>query len=256
MKEKLEKDITEHRQQILSAEQTIEKLGVWFDKYRAYEILVSKVELVISLLDDIYATWQQLKENREILEKCRKLSGQEQGRLKELQLEAERLQNLLPAEIVAWRLRLQEGQPCPVCGSLYHPFTASDEKQTLHEEELEKVRQEIAEQIALLQSQLERRQMEIARLDSLIGNYQKHEKQTKEKVQVYLGALTDWEALLEKGTLQQQIRKLADRWLKYTNEHIQQNERLGHLRVTVKLEENNLLDLQETLKPRKQSIKL
>ncbi len=248
MKEKLEKDITEHRQQILSAEQTIEKLGVWFDKYRAYEILVSKVELVISLLDDIYATWQQLKENREILEKCRKLSGQEQGRLKELQLEAERLQNLLPAEIVAWRLRLQEGQPCPVCGSLYHPFTASDEKQTLHEEELEKVRQEIAEQIALLQSQLERRQMEIARLDSLIGNYQKHEKQTKEKVQVYLGDLTDWEALLEKGTLQQQIRKLADRWLKYTNEHIQQNERLGHLRVTVKLEENNLLDLQETLK--------
>lgn len=143
---------------------------------------------------------------------------------------------------------MQEGQPCPVCGSLYHPFTASDEKQTLHEEELEKVRQEIAEQIALLQSQLERRQMEIARLDSLIGNYQKHEKQTKEKVQVYLGALTDWEALLEKGTLQQQIRKLADRWLKYTNEHIQQNERLGHLRVTVKLEENNLLDLQETLK--------
>lgn len=38
-----------------------------------------------------------------------------------MQEEAERLNRLLPAEVVLLRSQLRTGEPCPVCGSLHHP---------------------------------------------------------------------------------------------------------------------------------------
>lgn len=248
VKKKLEREVAEHRQQITGAHQTLVKLNAWLDKYRIYENLISRLELVVSLLDDIQSTGQQLRENDRIRGNCRKLLEQEQGTLLKLQQEAEHLQQLLPAEIVAWRLRLQEGQPCPVCGSLHHPFTASDEKQTLHEEELEKARKVVAEQITRLQARLEQRQTEIARLSALIEDYKKHEKQTREKARTWLIALPEWEMLLEKGSLQHHLKELAERWQKYTTEQVRQHEQLRQLELTVKLEETNWVELEESLK--------
>lgn len=248
MMDKLEKSLIEHRKQITEVTQVTEKLKKWFDGSRKYETLISRIDLVISLLDDISTTTEQLQVNRKILVDCGKLLEQEQAARFRLQQEADRLQQLLPAEIMTWRLRLQEGQPCPVCGSLQHPFKSISDKQTLQEEVLEKAKKEVAAQLAELQAQVESRQAEMARLNALIENYGKHEVQAKEKAQACLAVLPDWMILFEKGSLQHQLKELAEQWEKYTVEQILQNEKLGQLQVTAKFEETNLGELQDTVK--------
>lgn len=49
--------------------------------------------------------------------------------MKAMQEEAERLNRLLPAEVVLLRSQLRTGEPCPVCGSLHHPAATLTEVQ-------------------------------------------------------------------------------------------------------------------------------
>ena len=245
---RLEQSILEQRRQQITLSQTLQNLKNWFEKNQVYESLVSRVELLTNLLDDICTSERQFQENNGILTECGKLLQQDREELFRAQQEAERLQQLQPAEIMTWRSRLQEGTPCPVCGSLHHPFSTISETQTLQEAELEKAKKEIREQATRLQSQIERRQTESARLNALLENYRKHTELSKEKARTYLALLSDWQEQLNKGILQAHLRKVATQWQEYTRKQTQQNERLGQLQVTVQLEETKLQELQESLK--------
>ena len=246
-KEKLERSIVLHNREIADAIRSMANLEQWFEANRMYESLVPRAELVCNLLDDIELSRQQLAENRRILTDCRNVQEKDQEKLTQLKQEAGRLQQLLPAEIVEWRARLQEGEPCPVCGSTHHPLGRVTSEQSLQEEELEEAKKQITIQVEALVAKMEQRQNDMTRLETLIGNYERHLGQMLEKAETYFAEWPDWEKRVQDAGLQKELKKLTAQWLANVDTRLQLNERLKQGQITVEMELRNQAEVAEVV---------
>lgn len=187
----------------------------WFEHYRAYEDLVPVIELVISML----ANWEIAKEqkslNQKTLDEISALAKVEQQRLKEMQEEAERLNQLQPAEVVLLRAQLRDGEPCPVCGSVHHPSAMLTEVQSLQEAELNKAKEKVAKEIERLTASVTNRNLEITRLATVVENYVRQTTETLSRVTSYVSILPSWQDLLNKGTLKDVVKRFGMQWAEH-----------------------------------------
>lgn len=187
----------------------------WFEHYKAYAGLIPVIELVISML----ANWDIAKEqkslNQKALEEITALAEVERQRLKEMQEEAERLNHLQPAEVVLLRAQLRDGEPCPVCGSVHHPSAMLTEVQSLQETELNKAKEKVAKEIERLTASVTNRNLEIARLATVVENYVRQATETLSRVTSYVSILPSWQDLLNKGTLKDVVKRFGMQWAEH-----------------------------------------
>ena len=99
-KEKLERELAGLRQQIKLLQVTWKEIEDWFGHYMVYADLIPAVSLVLTLLADRETAETQIVSNRENAEGSFSFAGDGAKRLKAMQEEAERLNRLLPAEVV------------------------------------------------------------------------------------------------------------------------------------------------------------
>jgi exonuclease SbcC len=168
------------------------------------------------LLDDSQTAKEQSLRNRKIKEENEKILTTEISRFDELNAESERLNRLLPTEIAVLRAKLQEGHPCPVCGSLHHPAQNITGEQNLHEEELNKAKQQVASEISRLTESINKRKTEITGLAALSENYAAQSLEALEKAGAYLSEIPTWKEAFEQNRLQSGLRKLAEQWTQNT----------------------------------------
>lgn len=199
----------EEIKQLQGKQQTVQ---AWFEKYATYAPLIPAIELVTSLLTHWETAKAQQLFNSTLLEKLKQTADTEEQRLKALQQEAERLNQLLPAEVVMLRAQLKEGAPCPVCGSLHHPQAMQTDVQSLQEEELNRMKERVTQENERLTITLHQRQLEIARLAALIESYAQQAETSLAKVTAYVSILPHWEELLAKGTLKQAVQEFGKQW--------------------------------------------
>ena len=159
-----------------------------------------KKETILEGKDEIHR--QRLEAEREIADRRKDVQRQE------------RLNKLLPAEIVELRKELKEGMPCPVCGSVHHPLQYADKVQSLQEKELNQAKEEVAGAIGRQEIGIEKRKTDITRLSAVVENYERHISETLDSISTYVSILPGWEASLEQGKLKQQILNFGDQWKK------------------------------------------
>lgn len=238
-KMKVEKQADGNRTTISGIEQNINTLHAWFDEYKQYKEIITRIDLILSLLDDVAMARRQCMNHTKILKDSQLILDGDANQLAHLQTEAERLNHLLPAEIAVFREKLQEGNPCPVCGSLHHPL-GSVVGETLQEKELNRSKKEVGEKIALVTTQIEKRKGEHIRLQSMIESYTTQANEISAKLEDYLTVLPSWQEQLEHGALQNRLREFAGKWNENTALLTKMNEQMIHLQTVLKSEQENL----------------
>lgn len=239
--ERVDKSIQILEKEIDLMQKTVDSLSKWVDENILYSDIVPRVDLIINLLDDASIANTQKNNNTKSLDENRAILENEIKKLEELEKESRRLNSLLPAEIATLRAKLEDGNPCPVCGSLHHPLHGKNSEQSLQAEELDLAKNTTTENITVLSGIIENRKREVTRLSTLIDSYSKQSSDAITKVTIILEKFPSWKIEFENGSLQNNLKKIAGQWSKNSVDLAIAKEAITNKKTT-------LLNGQENLK--------
>ena len=246
--EVLEKESDEYKKQIASSEEVINglnkerektisdksRLEKWFADHETYKTIVTKIDLIDNLIKSAYSAQNQKENAAQSLTTNRAMLATSLAQLKELEAEADRLNNLLPSEIIHIRHKLAENEPCPVCGSLHHPFRDNVEQaQTINEAALEENKQKVQQNIDLIKVRIETTQKVITEFETYIKNFQNQHLNSYNNLKECLVQLPDWENKFNNGWLADELLTIASQWNE--NKKVLDNSALMLENISVKL---------------------
>jgi exonuclease SbcC len=221
----IEKDVSQVAEQKAKCEKSIESCGKkieainksqgeiakWFAENKHYAEIIPRVELIISFINDSLSAGKQASRNDKLLKDISELLKREDEQLALQQVEAKRLNDILPAEIAVLRAKLADNEPCPVCGSIHHPIRGLS-VESLKEDELNKAKNSVAREIERLTEIINNRKDEMIRLRSLIDGYNEQHKAAWGKLTETIKAFPDWETKYKTGTLINDLTIIAKDW--------------------------------------------
>lgn len=223
----LKKELETYKKQLLASDETIAsqkesqektikekaQLEQWFLDNDVYKTIVSKVDLIENLINTAYSAQRQKENTSNSLKTNKAMLETTQKQLRRFELEAERLNNLLPTEIINLRHKLIEGEACPVCGSSHHPFKDNiEQSQKINEEELEANKQRVQNNINKLKTQIEQTQKGITEFETYIKNFEEQYGNSYSSLKDNLNLLPDWETKLKAETLGKELSLFATQW--------------------------------------------
>lgn len=231
--ERVDKSIQILEKEIDLMQKAVDSLSKWFDENILYSDIVPRVDLIISLLDDASIANTQKNNNTKSLDDNRAILDNDTKKLEELEKESRRLNSLLPAEIAALRAKLEDGNPCPVCGSLHHPLHGKNSEQSLQADELDIAKNTTTENITVLSGIIENRKKEVTRLSTLIDSYSKQSSDAITKVTIILEKFPSWKIEFENGSLQNNLKKIAGLWSKNSTDLAIAKEAITNKKTTL-----------------------
>ena len=235
--EKTEKNIADIKKVISQSEKTCSDLENWFAANKNFENIAPRTELLINLSNDAQTSHEQIEQNKKTLAANNTILEKNINKLNDLKQEAEKLKNLLPAEIASLRDKLIEGEPCPVCGSVHHPAAKVADLQRMKEQELKKAKDEHAVQTEFLTTEIEKQKNEITRLSAMIENYTLQYEKAFRSLEGNLSEVPEWKEIFEHGELNNFLKAKSQEWNNNSEILIKTREGKSASAVNLKSEE-------------------
>ena len=211
-------DIESNRKQLTAAEEKIdrklqeqERVAKWQNENIYCKTVAENYSVVSKHISDFYNADRRVADcNNKKIAKEAELSVA-LSKLESVENEIERLNSILPAEIVVLRNRLVEGQPCPVCGSVHH-YVGVFDGVTAKEEELDTARSvQQKERVALLE-RADKLKRDILSIVTLAEECERNRAGAVAAVTEFAGCIADWHTKLIEGKLQKAIDDSARFW--------------------------------------------
>lgn len=256
-KNQIEVLIKSYQKDLKTGEQILNTIKSWFESHDLYKEIVPRIDLIVNLLSDAQASQSQSVKASRSLETNNSILKLRKEKLEKSEKEYERLNTLLPSEILALRLKLEDNMPCPVCGSTHHPVQngGSENGENLQEKELEQAKKLHSESITADKEQIEVIQKEITQLETLIKNYKAQYDEAVIKLEGYLKPISDWKIKLEQNNFQSELVEIANQW-KQSKERLEKGTKYIEA-TTLKLdsENKNQITIHEEFNRRQAALK-
>ncbi|MDH6341949.1 exonuclease SbcC [Parabacteroides sp. PFB2-12] len=233
-KTKLEKSIAATQASLDAATAKIKQINNWFEQHAQYQTIMPRVDLIVNLLSDLENVIKQKAKNETTLASSKTVLDGETAQLLELTNEAARLNSLLPSEIAALRAKLEDGIPCPVCGSTHHPASQVS-GESLEEAELNKAKKAVAKKLETLTLQVEERKADHIRLTTVIENYTTQASGAKKQLDGYLANFPEWEQAFKRGGMQASLKEMAAVWDKNEKAKSEANAQIANGQTSLQL---------------------
>ncbi|MEG3023481.1 MAG: AAA family ATPase, partial [Akkermansia sp.] len=211
LKSVCEKSIVVANEKTQAIQQSQQRIAKWFEENNQYSAIIPRVELIVSYIADAGSTSKQGVQNKKLLVQIKEALAKEEQKLITQQTEAKRLNDILPAEIAILRAKLKENEPCPVCGSTHHPISGVT-VESLEEDELNKAKVLVEQEINRLTESISNRKGELIRLQSLIDEYKVQHEATFAKLTEAMISLTNWKVKYEDKTLSGELKSIVAQW--------------------------------------------
>lgn len=161
---------------------------------------------------------EQQRQNEALAAQNRAQLEKDTAALAEKEQAAARLAEALPEQVLALRKQLADGQPCPVCGAVHHPWEDRIDVLSEDETQLQQAKAALQNDIEAMTKRVADRQGEIRRLEGMAESYQKRVAQATEKLGRSLETLLpDWGARMQGGSLWRTIDGRVTAWRQHEN---------------------------------------
>jgi exonuclease SbcC len=227
---------------IETTETALRKYEQWFEKGSVHQAMAPKTDLIVALLDEAQLTRQDMDQHATRQKESQTLLEAKTAEIRQLEQELEQLNAALPAEVAALRAGLTEGEPCPVCGSIHHPYRGVVGEQTLKEEELNRNKRLVSGKIEKAAALVETQKTLSTHLSALHEDARKRLTALFAKLETHLTTLPDWQTQFREGTLQSRLRRFAEQWETYTRERTAAQQTAARQAATLENERKNLLE--------------
>lgn len=240
-------------QQIAIGKKKQDEINEWYQLHQGYEEAVSNASLVSNQLASASETLKNGKTYAATIKLEQTALIADKKNLEEQQKESDRLNKLLPEEVLILRKELVEGQACPVCGNTHHLLRAVDEADGLKEETLSQAKKDVAARMEALTKEVENRNERIIRNISLRDTYRGQYADTMEQLNQWLQKVPEWRTQFEAGTLQSTLRQVINQWTTYDKELTVAKEAVAKGETTLELKEEALATALAQLQMKNQS---
>ncbi len=244
------KNIDKLQQQSRQYIQIKKELHKWLEENGTYKEIALSYELVDTLLENARVARDQGMNTRSSLDSSKKLLESYTIRQKQLEKEVEHLNNLLPTEVVNLRKKLEEGKPCPVCGSLQHPLKNNVHKNNetgINEEELEKAKTKLAETILQTKNNIDETVKNITVLETHIQSYRTQYTQIINNLNNYLKNIPEWQTKFNKGTFRKELSEIVTQWNESQNRLLKCEQQIENILLQIEIEQKTLQKQKDEL---------
>lgn len=246
-----ERNIVVAKERTEAIQQLQKNITEWFEGHKQYSAVIPRVELIVSYIADAGSTLKQGVRNKKLLTQINQTLAKEEQQLNIQQNEAKRLNDILPAEVAMLRATLKEDEPCPVCGSTHHPISGVV-AESLEEDQLNKAKILVEQEIKRLTESIENRKGEIIRLQSLIDGYKEQHEAIYAKLTEAIVTLTNWKVKYEDETLSDELKAVATMWQANLAEQTTLSEQSATLNQEIKTTQERLTEWTAALKERQE----
>lgn len=236
---------------IATNKKSLQEILSWFSRYKEYESIVPKADIILANINDINEAEIQITIKKELLTKSEILQKRQIELLNEEQKRAERLNSTLTTEIATLRNQLVEGEPCPVCGSCHHVTTKSSIN-TLQEEELKKAKQQVEENIEHLSQSIENNKSEIMMLNSSIAGYTSLRDERIHKTKELLNIFSNADELIKDKQFAYNLKNIIHEWNEKRDKEIVLKEEVAAIESSLTSAEKKCKELQEQISDKEQ----
>lgn len=176
----------------------LEFLKIWFEDKKDFKLIVENNKSILHYIQTCNTLQDMVLSDQTSLKLVQSGLLVKQEEWNQSVLELKKLNETQPSEIIVLRENLTEGSPCPVCGSLEHPYTTlADQSITLKQEELEKRKKMLQSAIEEMQTQMEKTRSNILKIQTNIDNHTETLSANEKWLAGFLGTVvSDWKTLL------------------------------------------------------------